>query len=220
MPIKTANLSEQIADHLGERIIRGALSPNARLTETDLAAELEVSTNSLREAFRILEKRHLITIFARRGARVADITENQVKELYDFLFLLLGQLAGRAAATWQQGELDDLVTVLPIIERFHSDGDIRGAHQAVFEFLPRALRFARNHYLAEAIRDLMPQLQRYSYIALTEETTEFDVSLGIFQRLLVNVLGRNEEAAAADIREYGESQCRIVLRAIAKRAAA
>lgn len=220
MLIRTANLSEQIADHLGDRIIRGDLAPGARLPETDLAGELEVSTNSLREAFRVLEKRHLVDILPRRGARVSPITEDQVRDLYDFLFLLLGKLAARAAETWEQGELDDLVTVLPILERFHGAGDIRQAHQAVFEFLPRALRFARNEYLAEAIEDLMPQLQRYSYIALTEETTEFDVSLGIFQRLLINVLGRDAEAAAADIREYGDSQCRIVLRAIAKRKAA
>lgn len=219
-PIRTANLSDQIADHLGERIIRGDLPPGARLPEAELASELEVSTNSLREAFRILEKRYLVEILARRGARVSDITESQVQDLYDFLFLLLGQLAARAAATWQPGELDDLVTVLPVLERFHREGDIAQAHQAVFNFVPQALRFARNHYLAESIRDLLPQLQRYSFIALTEETTEFDVSLGIFQRLLVNVMGRNAEAAAADIREYGENQCRIVLRAVAKRRAA
>lgn len=220
MPIKTANLSEQIADHLGDRIIRGTLAPGARLPETELASELEVSTNSLREAFRILEKRHLVDILARRGARVSPITETEVRALYDFLFLLLGKLAARAAETWQPGELDDLVTVLPVLERFHKDGDVRHAHQAVFEFVPQALRFARNHYMAEAISDLLPQLQRYSYIALTEETTEFDVSLEIFQRLLVNVVGRDAAAAAADIREYGDNQCRIVLRAIAKRAAA
>lgn len=219
-PIRTANLSDQIADHLGERIIRGDLPPGARLPEAELASELQVSTNSLREAFRILEKRYLVEILARRGARVSDITESQVQDLYDFLFLLLGQLAARAAATWQAGELDDLVTVLPLLERFHREGDIAQAHQAVFNFVPQALRFARNHYLAESIRDLLPQLQRYSFIALTEETTEFDVSLGIFQRLLVNVMGRNAEAAAADIREYGENQCRIVLRAVAKRRAA
>ena len=53
-----------------------------------------------------------------------------------------------------------------------------------------------------------------------EDTTEFDMSLKIFQRLLENVLARNAEQAAADIREYGDNQCRLVLRAIAKRDAA
>ncbi len=46
------------------------------------------------------------------------------------------------------------------------------------------------------------------------------MSLKIFQWLLENVLARNAEQAAADIREYGDNQCRLVLRAIAKRDAA
>ena len=64
-----ATLSEQLADHLGQRIIRGELAPGERLPEQDLARELDVSTNSLREAFRLLEKRHLIEHQPRRGAR-------------------------------------------------------------------------------------------------------------------------------------------------------
>lgn len=220
MAIRTANLSEQIADHLGDRIVRGALPPGAKLPETELAAELEVSTNSLREAFRVLERRHLVDILPRRGARVRDIGEDQVRELYDFLFLLLGELAERAASGWKEGELDDLVTVLPMLENAYQAGDVRAAHQAVFDFLPLALRFTRNDYMAAAITDLLPQLQRYSFIALTEDTTEFDVSLGIFRRLLVNIMGRDVQAASSDIREYGENQCRIVLRAVAKRRAA
>jgi hypothetical protein len=48
-------------------------------------------------------------------------------------------------------------------------------------------------------------------------SSEFDVSLQIFKRLQVNVVSRNVADAEADIREYGENQCQIVLRAIAKR---
>ena len=66
----------------------------------------------------------------------------------------------------------------------------------------------------------MPLLRRYSNLALKEETSELSVSLAIFQNLLRNVLARQAEAAAADIREYGDKQCQIVLRAVAKRAAA
>ena len=57
-------------------------------------------------------------------------------------------------------------------------------------------------------------------MALQEDTSEFDVSLKIFKRLLVNIVGRRQKDAGADIREYGENQCQIVLRAIAKRSAA
>lgn len=221
MSLKAVSLSEQIADHLAERIIEGTLEPGARLPEGELAKELDVSTNSLREAFRLLEKRHLIELQPRRGARVCEVSDGQVRDLYDFLFLLLSHLAAEAAAAWRPGEIEDLAAMLPELERYYQHNDLRGAHQLAFQFVAIAThRFAGNRYLAADIDDLMPLLKRFSYIALQEDTTEFDVSLKIFQRLLENVLNRNAEQAAADIREYGENQCRLVLRAVAKRNAA
>ena len=69
MSLQAVSLSEQIARHLGERIITGELAPGAKLPESELAKDLDVSTNSLREAFRLLEKQHLIELQPRRGAR-------------------------------------------------------------------------------------------------------------------------------------------------------
>ena len=221
MPLNPArNLSEQLAEHISGQIIRGELAPGERLPEADLARQLDVSTNSLREAFRLVEKRHLVEILPRRGVRVKTVNETQVRELYDFLFLLLGQLAGRAASRWQDGELDDLLALVARMASNYNAGDVAAFHDTAFEFIHDGLRFAGNAYLVDAIEDLLPQLQRLSYIALKEETTELDVSLAIFQRLVEHVLQRQPEAASADIREYGANQCTIVLRALAKRQAA
>lgn len=221
MSLKARSLSEQIAEHLGERIIRGELAPGEKLPENELAKSLDVSTNSLREAFRLLEKQYLIELQPRRGARVCDVTECEVRDLYEFLFLLLAQLASRAAKEWHPGQIEDLVAMLPELERHYQANDIHGAHQVAFRFVEKATeRFAANRYLATDIRDLMPLLKRFSYIALQEETTEFDVSLEIFRGLLESVLARDSERAAAVIGEYGANQCRIVLKAVARRAAA
>ena len=111
MSLQAVSLSEQIARHLGERIITGELAPGAKLPETELAKDLDVSTNSLREAFRLLEKQHKIELQPRRGARVCDVTETQVKDLYEYLFLLLSQLAERAAVNWMPGQIEDLVAM-------------------------------------------------------------------------------------------------------------
>ncbi|MDF1628370.1 MAG: GntR family transcriptional regulator [Alcanivoracaceae bacterium] len=221
MNIRAASLSEQIARHLADQIVRWELLPGAHLPELELAKQLDVSTNSLREAFRLLERQHLIEIQPRRGARVCEVTETQVRDLYDFLFLLLSELAARTARTWQGEQLADLAAILPDFERFHANNDIAAAHDVAFGFVAIAVnRFSANQYLANDIEDLLPLLRRYSYLALKEETSELSVSLVIFQNLLRNVLARDAEAAAADIREYGDKQCQIVLRAVAKRAAA
>jgi len=220
MGIRATSLSEQIARHLADQIICWQLEPGIHLPEVELAKQLDVSTNSLREAFRLLERQHLVEIQPRRGAHVCDVTETQVRALYDFLFLLLGELAARAARNWQQDQLAELAAMLPEFERFHASNNIAAAHELAFAFVEMAVqRFSNNHYLADDIQDLLPLLRRYSYLALQEETSELTVSLTIFRNLLNNVVTRNAAAAAADIREYGDNQCQIVLRAVAKRAA-
>lgn len=217
MTLKPVSLSEQIARHLAEQIITGKREPGERLPESELARELDVSTNSLREAFRLLEKQHLIDLQPRRGASVCDVTDQQVRDLYDFLFLLLSNLAGRTAKYWQPGEIEDLVQMLPMLEEHYANDDILSAHKVAFQLVEVATdRFAHNRYLAADIRDLLPLLQRYSYIALVNETTEFHESLKSFRDLMTNVLARDEAAAAADIRAYGDNQCKIVLEAIHK----
>lgn len=221
MSLQVANLSEQLANHLSERIIKGELAPGERLPEADLAKQLSVSTNSLREAFHLLEKCHLIEWIPRRGASVCEVTEVQVRDLYDFLFLLLSQLAGRAAERWQPGMIEDMVARLPELRRYHELDDMTSAHKLAFEVVEVAVRrFAGNRYLADDILDLLPLLKRFSFMALQEETTEFGMTLESFTQLMDNVVNRRVEAAIAGIRDYGDNQCRIVLRALAKRNAA
>jgi len=67
------SLTEQIAHHLEQRIILGEMGPGERIQELRIAAELDVSRGSVREALLLLQRRHLVDIFPRRGAMVASI---------------------------------------------------------------------------------------------------------------------------------------------------
>lgn len=213
----TAPLSEQIATHLTEQIVFGTLPPEEKINETYWANTLNVSTNSLREAIKILESKHLVEVKPRRGTWVCGVSRDQAKQLYDFLFMLFAELAARAANNWQEDELEELAKILPLLTESYEKNDIARGHQIVFEALPQMLVFARNDYMAKTIMDFVPLLQRYSYLALVEETSELSVSLATFQQLLSNVMSRNGEAAAQTILEYGQAQCQIVLGALEKR---
>ena len=69
----TLNLTEQIAEGLARKIVRGELAGHERIQELKIASELEVSRGSVREALLILERRHLIELVPRRGAVVNAI---------------------------------------------------------------------------------------------------------------------------------------------------
>ena len=69
----------RIAETIGERIISGALHPDAPLRQDHVAREFNSSHVPVREAFRQLEAQYLVVGVPRRGVRVAPLDGNSVK---------------------------------------------------------------------------------------------------------------------------------------------
>ena len=81
--VPTLTVPEQIAARVGERILDGRLAPGARIAEQELADEFQVSRGPVREAIRILEREGLVTLLARRGAIVTELSAQELTELLD-----------------------------------------------------------------------------------------------------------------------------------------
>jgi DNA-binding GntR family transcriptional regulator len=71
----------RIAEAIGERIISGAMQPDAPLRQDHVAREFNSSHVPVREAFRRLEAQHLVVSVPRRGVRVAPLDANSVREI-------------------------------------------------------------------------------------------------------------------------------------------
>jgi DNA-binding GntR family transcriptional regulator len=74
--------AERAADVLRRSITEGALQPGAQLSEVELTEVLEVSRNTLREAFRLLTHEGLLVYKLHRGVFVPELDENDVVDLY------------------------------------------------------------------------------------------------------------------------------------------
>ena len=70
---ENATTAQRIAQSIGERIISGALQPDAPLRQDHIAREFNSSHVPVREAFRQLEAQHLVMAVPRRGVRVASL---------------------------------------------------------------------------------------------------------------------------------------------------
>jgi len=80
------------AQHLRSMIIGGELRPGGHLREVQLAEQLEVSRNTLREAFRMLAQEGLIVHQPNSGAHVTTLSARTIGEIY-----ALRRLMGLAA---------------------------------------------------------------------------------------------------------------------------
>src|ERR1700677_3734534 len=74
-------MASRIAEDIAERIISGALQPDAPLRQDHVAREFNSSHVPVREAFRQLEAQYLVVSVPRRGVRVAPLDANSVKEI-------------------------------------------------------------------------------------------------------------------------------------------
>jgi len=81
MKSENTTTAQRIAQSIGERIISGALEPDAPLRQDYLAREFNSSHVPVREAFRQLEAQHLVMAVPRRGVRVASLDAKSVKEI-------------------------------------------------------------------------------------------------------------------------------------------
>lgn len=101
-------LREVVADEIRDRILRGDLQPGDRLYEEEIADELGVSRNPVRESIRALEATGLIEVIPRRGAYVSNFDHDDLRQLLEVRSVLEAYAAELAAANRTDDDLAEL----------------------------------------------------------------------------------------------------------------
>ncbi|MBX6762491.1 MAG: GntR family transcriptional regulator [Rubrobacteraceae bacterium] len=97
MKLNRTVLREQIKEELIARLLSGEYAPGERLVETQLAREFGTSQAPVREALRELELLRFVESEPFRGARVREVTLEELLEIYP-VRAALEELAARLAA--------------------------------------------------------------------------------------------------------------------------
>jgi DNA-binding GntR family transcriptional regulator len=127
-------LREQVKDLILERILKGDYEPGERIVETRVADELGISQAPVREALRDLELLRFVESEPFRGARVREVTIEELAEIYP-VRAALEEVAAQAAATrLTAGELDALEDELQAMHDAADRGDLheQAGHDVAF----------------------------------------------------------------------------------------
>jgi DNA-binding GntR family transcriptional regulator len=135
MAVTRSMLREQIKDALVERILDGTYGPGERIVEIRVAEELGVSQAPVREALRELELLRFVVSEPFRGARVREVTAEELAEIYP-VRAALEEVAARAAAPALAGEVGPLEIELTAMRRAAAAADVH-------EFIARDVAFHR-----------------------------------------------------------------------------
>lgn len=208
------SLSEQIAQHLGQQIIRGEMLPGDRIQELRITSELEVSRGSVREALLILQRRHLIDILPRRGAVVKDLSESQVRSLYEIAQVLLGLVVRKAIKVMKEEDLDVFIELIHLLSEQAASRDTQAFFDSSFAFFETLYPYARNDFVEDILANLDPAIRRAYYMAIHIDPDEMKECLGFFKATIETIFRRDVRSALEIIREFAEHQSSLVQESI------
>jgi DNA-binding GntR family transcriptional regulator len=148
-PPLTGSLADRAYEALTSAVAEGRLKPGQRIGETAFAQQLGISRTPIREALQRLARDGLVTLDARNGARVAELSLEAIQELYDLREILEGSTARLAALG---ATANDLQRLNAILEREAAHLDDPAALAKLNKLFHRTLcEAANNRYLMSAV---------------------------------------------------------------------
>ncbi len=108
-------LKQRAAQEIRRRIFAGEMRPGSKVDQDAIAADLGISKLPVREALIALDGEGIIQVAPRRGAFVAELSREDVRDHYWMFGLISGIAAERAVAHLTENDiaaLDDLATAM------------------------------------------------------------------------------------------------------------
>jgi DNA-binding GntR family transcriptional regulator len=155
------NAAEAVYMTLREAILHGVLPAGQPLGEIQLSAMFGRSRTPIREAILKLESEGLAERSSRRGLVVAQITREEVLEVYTVREMLDGFSARLAAQGILPAELDRLRWLNDSLREAAAAGDAKAMIELNIEFHEAICAASRNSLLHEFVRRIHEWVRRF-----------------------------------------------------------
>ncbi|TAK40381.1 MAG: GntR family transcriptional regulator [Betaproteobacteria bacterium] len=215
-PIARRPLHEAAIDRLRDLIVQGELLPGSRLNERVLAGQLGISRTPLREAFKLLATEGLVELLPNRGAIVAHLDPERIRQtlaVMGALEALIGELACKQAPEAAIAEIQALHFEM---RAAHARRDLAAYfryNQAIHLNLAEA---AGNAVLALTYRQLNANVRRVRYMAnLSPE--RWDAAVREHDAILAALSARDGTRLKALLSDHLAQKTASVLAALAER---
>ncbi len=200
-PQYSAPLVEQVAQFLTNAIIEGRLKHGQRLVENELGREFKISRASIREAFRILEKKGLVIIIPRKGTFIREVTRKDIEESFPVRANLEAFAASMAIENQKTETIRGIEVALSNMRDSANQGDFRSYVRYHFEYHEILIRACGNETLIGILENLRSQAFwfRFSYLYHKEKVDEL---LDVHQKILDLFIERDGPRLSAFVKEH------------------
>ncbi|MCK6626234.1 MAG: GntR family transcriptional regulator [Anaerolineae bacterium] len=201
-PVQTRE--DFVIDELREAIVRGYFKPGEKLDQEEIAELLNVSRIPVRQALRTLTAEGLVKMYPHRGAVVAELSREELEEIYFLRGVLEGVAARLAAPKMDEVHIAKLQAILEKMDQLTDlDGWLdlnRDFHNTIYEVIDRP----RLRAMIESLRNTAAPYIR-EYIASPEYLEATRIS---HRRILEACINRDgllaQEETQKHLRVVGE----------------
>ncbi len=157
-PSSDLPLAEHVADSLRAQIIEGDLRSDDRLRDQRIAADFNVSRNTVREAIRIMVHNGLATVRLNSGASVRRLEMDEIHDMYAVRRMLECAAMDHAASAPEE-LFNELARLVDEVEHHHAEGNWREAATLSLHFHQTIVRLARSPLLDAFFSNVIAQLR-------------------------------------------------------------
>ena len=201
-PLRRMTLRDEIRERLVERILNGTYAPSERIVESQVATEFGTSQAPVREALRELEAMRLVETQPHRGARVREVTTEELVQIYP-VRAALEELAGREAAVRLSEErLSALVDELAGMRQAAEAQDLHAQLLHDVRFHEIIVEASGNQVLVDVWRTL--RVEARTLISVIRADSDLRMIAEMHRPVLQALQSRDPELAGKQMRAHIE----------------
>lgn len=198
--INLKSLKEQVYDYLRKQMQTGKIRPGSVIKMDTTSRMLGVSRTPLRDALILLEKEGFVTIIARKGVIVNELTLQDIKNIYQIIGALESTALLSSAPHFTAADMRRMEDLIGDMEEAIAKDNFNGYYAKNLMFHNCFIKPSGNNILFDVINTLKKRLYDFprqkTYVKEWEEASIIE-----HKRLLALIAENRFEEAAAFIRD-------------------
>ena len=159
--IDQRSLGKQVYDFLKVEMEKGRLLPGATINTTKIALMLGISKTPLRDALIHLESEGFVHILPRKGFKMAVLSLEEVKDLYELIGCLEGSIVALNFADLSSGHFDQMADLNHSMKMAVHQDDFESYYRLNLSFHNAFVDLCSNR----AMKDILDVGKRRLYIS-------------------------------------------------------
>ena len=190
--------TQRIVESITTAIVERRLMPGTKLAEQKIADIFKVSRTLVRQALNQLSRDKLVTLEPARGARVAEPSIEEARQVFEVRHMLEAAMIRRAASALSDAQLAELRGHLRDEQAAVQRTDVSGRTRLLADFHVVIATMLGNQVLADLLADLVT---RSSLIALMYQSAHSAEHSYEEHVAIVEALSRRDAKAAVRLME-------------------